>query len=147
MARTKPEAQRFGAWLRPLLVARGLNQTDLRRLLETAGEEVGRQTISQWVNGLNVPETDSIILIAQILRADPAEALRAAGLTRTADLIEGRGAELIADVEPPDPVIERILADPNLPADLKPRVVTYYLRRKQQAVEDAQEFTQGLLPG
>lgn len=148
MARTNPNAQRFGAWLRPLLAAHGWSQTDLRRRMEAEGEDVGRQTVSQWVTGTNVPGTDYIILMAQLLHADPAQALRAAGLKRTADWAEGRQAGTDEPAEPADPKIEAIMADPNLPGDVKERVVAFYLRKKRQAdetaIHDTDEFADGL---
>lgn len=145
MARTGPDTKRFGAWLRPLMLARELNQTDLRKLLEAAGIVVGRQTVSQWYNGDNVPLPDTVVLIAQILRVDPAEAIREAGHGRVADLVARAvsGAPETA-VEPVDPVIGRIINDPLLPSDLKERAIAFYLRRRQQAEVDAQEFAEGL---
>lgn len=141
MARTNPDAQRFGAWLRPLVLARSLNQTDLRKRLEEAGIAVGRQTVSQWYNGDNTPQPDTVVLIAQILRVPAADALRQAGHLRVAELIEGTTAPEGGSATPAiDPIIQEILDDPAIPSDVKPRAIAFYKRRMAQAKEDLEDF-------
>jgi transcriptional regulator with XRE-family HTH domain len=125
---------------------RGVSQADLRRSLERAGIEAGRQTISQWVNGENVPAPNTVVVIAQVLRAAPAEALRQAGHGVVVDTLQA-GAGKPENTDPLDPYIRQILDDPLLPDDVKPRVVAYYRRRIQQIQDDARDFGQGLSEG
>lgn len=130
----------FSAWLRPRMLAAGLSQTDLRKRLEDVGIEAGKQTVSQWYNGGNTPVPDTVVVIAQILGAPPAEALRRAGHTRVAELLDRTAQEHPPAEQPMDPVIEKILNDPNLPSDLKDRAIAFYRRRMQQATQDLQDF-------
>jgi transcriptional regulator with XRE-family HTH domain len=130
----------FSRWLDHGLKARALTQTELRRLLERAGVETSRQTVSQWVNGDNVPLPDTVVVIAQILGTPPAEALRRAGHIRVAELVEHPAENDTPTAPPVDPVIQRILDDPLIPSDLKDRAITFYKRRIQQAQEDLQNF-------
>lgn len=146
MARTNPQAERFSAWLRPIMEDRRVNQADLRRLLEGVGVEAGRQTISQWFNGDNVPTPNTVALIAQVLRADPAEALRQAGHNIVVDKLQ-RNAGAPDPIEPSDPYIRQILEDPLLPEDVKPRVIAYYRRRMQQIQDDVREYGHDLSQG
>lgn len=139
----------FGAWLRPRMLAAGLTQTDLRRRLEDAGIDVGKQTVSQWYNGSNTPVPDTVVAIAQLLGADPADALRRAGHERVAALIGGtqnEGGTSLTPAPPTDPIVEEILNDPAIPADLKDRVITFYRRQAQMARENTREFSDGLKP-
>jgi transcriptional regulator with XRE-family HTH domain len=125
---------------------RRVNQADLRRLLERVGVDVGRQTISQWFNGDNVPAPNTVALIARVLQADPAEALREAGHNVVVDTLR-RPPGTPDPVEPPDPYIQQILDDPLLPDDVKPRVIAYYRRRMQQIHDDVRAYGHDLSQG
>ena len=131
----------FGRWLDNELTARAMTQAELRKLLAQAGVEASRQTVSQWVNGENIPVPDTVVVIAEILGLRPADALRKAGHGRVAAWGEGaRPSGELATAPPVDPTIQAILDDPAVPSDLKDRAIVFYRRRMRQAKEDLQDF-------
>lgn len=76
--------ERWGEWLSSQLADRQWRQSDL---IKASNDRLARQSVSKWVNGDNSADADAAITVAKALKADPIEALRAAGHQRIADLL------------------------------------------------------------
>jgi transcriptional regulator with XRE-family HTH domain len=138
MPRSKPAARTWGEYVRARTDALHMSQADLRRRMEDLGEPISRQTVSQWFNGVNAPEPDTVPIAAVALGDEsPDTAMRAAGFERIADAIAGRPLRIAG--EPPEPVddaIRAILANPHLSADEKADAVAHYKRRKARLLAE-----------
>lgn len=117
----------WSRWLRRAIDARGWNAADLARTGVVASES----TISKWLNGQNPPgQVETVIEIAHVLGArDAIEALEAAGMQRSADLIR----EARADADR-DPMIARIQAETVLSETERATMIEKYREANEATV-------------
>lgn len=113
-------ARRWADWLVRTRTARGKRPIDLVEAARAVGEKLTTGQISNWEGARNTASPESARLVARLLRADPVEALRAAGHDDWADFAaELRGG----NIQPPvTSVIDDALAvlrASDLPEDLK----------------------------
>lgn len=122
----KPAAESWGAFMRSHLAKLKMDQADFGRRMDAAGYGISKQTVSQWFNGQNVPDANTVLAVAQVFDAQDTEALRAAGFDPVAQRIEKQRADTGA-AEPIDPVIQEIMSMMNLSLKHRQILVDEYL--------------------
>lgn len=152
MVRNNPAAESWGAFVRKHMAALGMKQAELRRAMEAEGFPISRQAASQWFNGENAADPNMATIVATVLHADPAEALRAAGYAIAVERMRpDRGDNdathrAVID-EPVDPTIEEILGMTFLGAKVRRALIDQYLADKavaDQMKEDARQRARNL---
>jgi hypothetical protein len=71
--------KRFGAYLAPLMKARGLGPTEVAERARALGGTFYKGNVSYWAAGDGAPEPHNALLLAEVLGGDPIDALHAAG--------------------------------------------------------------------
>lgn len=146
MARNNPAAESWGAFMRSRLAALQLNQAEFRRRMGAEGTDISKQTASQWANGDNAPDANTVLAVAQVLEARDTDALRAAGFDPVADRLEKQGTEGAAEPqgEPADPVIEYIMGMTGLSMKNRQTLVKEYLEDQALIRRRARNMAQRL---
>lgn len=137
MARSNPAAESWGAFVRLRLAALGMSQADLRRAMEAEGYPISRQAASQWFNGENAADPNMATIVATALRADPGDAMRAAGYATAVDRMRPDGNSLDGTpteaARPVDPIIEEIMGMTHLGPKVRQALVAQYLADQEDA--------------
>lgn len=122
----KPAAESWGAFMRSHLAKLKMDQADFGRRMDAAGYGISKQTVSQWFNGANAPDANTVLAVAEVFGAQDTEALRAAGFDPVAQRLERRrvGGE---PTEPIDPVIQEIMNLTHLGLKVRQALVDQYL--------------------
>jgi transcriptional regulator with XRE-family HTH domain len=137
MARIKPAAKSWAEWLKPLMDATDMSQAELAKRIVDAGGKASKQTVSQWVNAVNAADADTATIIAAIFAASPAEALRAAGYVKVAEVVGDRPAPVGgAASEPADPVILNVLGLKGLNEQDKADLIAFHRKRRARLEAD-----------
>jgi hypothetical protein len=134
MARTNPAAETWGAWLRPLLAELDVSQAEFGKRVVAAGGTAKKQTVSQWYNGANAADPNNAVIVADVLGASRADALRAAGYGIVADAVnDGPQAR---KGEAPDEAIRILLARKDRTPEQLADAVLMYNKRKDRLVAE-----------
>ena len=131
VARNNPAAETWGAFMRSHLARLKMSQADFGRRMDDAGYGVSKQTVSQWANGENAPDANTVLAVTQVLGAQDTEALRAAGFGLVADRLEGLSAGAPGS-EPIDPVVQEIMGMTNLSLKNRQAMVDDYLAGQEE---------------
>lgn len=99
---SREEPTAWWGWLDQKLREADLNGADLVRLSDGSFRQT---TISFWRHGRSSASPETAVLVAKLLRANPAEALRAAGYDTLADLVDPS----VSSLAPDDPIVQEIL--------------------------------------
>ena len=65
--------KQFGRRLQAVMHERNMSQSDLTRLV--FGDNSKRPTVNKWINGISLPNTESIALLAKALDVEPTDLL------------------------------------------------------------------------
>lgn len=138
MARNNPAAESWGAFMRSHLASSRSdrspnrpNQADFRRRMDAAGYDISKQTVSQWANGENAPDANTVLVVAEVLGVRDTDALRAAGFDPVADRLERQGVEAgQPQGEPADPVVDFIMSLADLSMTARQTLVDEYLEEQ-----------------
>ena len=139
MVRSNPAAESWGAFVRARLAALGMSQADFRRAMEHEGFPISRQAASQWFNGENAADANAATVAAAVLRADPAEAMRAAGYATAVDRMRPGGDGHRA-AQPVDPIVEEIMGMTHLGIKVRRALVAQYLQDQEDARHRARKL-------
>lgn len=140
MARPTPARQSWRTWFEPRFKATGLSGSQLADLIVEAGGKASKQAVSQWANGDNTAEPNTVVVIAMLWDEDPAAALRAAGHGIVADAVGGTLRLAGARPEPIDAGILRVLARDDLTRERQARIIRSYKRRAALLLADLDEM-------
>jgi transcriptional regulator with XRE-family HTH domain len=140
MTRPSTARQSWRAWFEPRFKATGLSGNEFADRILEAGGKASKQAVSQWANGENTAEPNSVVIIATLFDEDPAEALRAAGHGIVADVVAGTLRLAGARPTPLDEGIRRILARDDLTPKRQARIIESYRRRAELLLEDLEEM-------
>lgn len=132
MATKRNEPTPWWAWLQDQLKKLGMTAAELER---RSNGDITSATISYWKAGPHSAAPDKAIRVAEVLRADPAEALRAAGHDSIADLVGASSA-------PADPVIEEIMGMRRLSMKVRQTLIGQYLDDRALIERRARDMAQ-----
>jgi transcriptional regulator with XRE-family HTH domain len=146
VARSNPAAESWGVFMRSRMAAMKLNQAEFRRRMAAAGNDISKQTASQWANGDNAPDANTVLAVAQVLEARDTDALRAAGFDPVADRLEKQGVEGGGALrgEPVDPVIDYIMGMAELSMKFRQTLIDEYLEDQATIKRRARNMAQRL---
>lgn len=132
-------------WLRDHLDRRGWRAADLTR---ASGGKFTSSYISRWLKGEMGASAEAAADIAELLGADPAEALRAAGFDRLASLVSARPWAGTVTERSEDPMLEWIESRPNLTRRQKRLLVQQWeaMMRVAEAVSEPEVQTGDMAP-
>lgn len=133
----------WSSWLTAEMDTAGINNAELSRLSDGAITEA---TISYWRSGGHSAKPDKVIRVAQLLDADIADGLRAAGHALIADLIAGRPPRPRS--AEPDPVVaeaEKILGDKRLTPEEQLDAIAHLNRRVKTVVAEVNAIVETIL--
>lgn len=121
---------RWSTYLQSRLKDAGLNPAELSR--RTA---ILNKTIYNWTQGDSVASAENCLILAVAFAVPASEVLEAAGYEILAKAMEGKELRLVgAPVdEVPDPGIVRIMAQDDLPEEVKATMIQWW---KQRQAED-----------
>lgn len=121
----------WSTWLQDQLDQRQLRQIDLAK---RSGGTINRDRVSKWLKGEYNAEPDVAIQVAQLLGADPVDALRAAGHPHFADLFAKRRPE--AAWQPEELDFMNALEAMGLPREEVEQVVLNWREARRRTSED-----------
>lgn len=130
MATKRKEPTPWWLWLDEQLRAQGITAAELER---RSNGEITSATISYWKAGPHSAAADKAIRVAEVLGAEPAEALRAAGHKSIADLV-GSGSARV------DPMITEIMGMKHLGMKVRQALITQYLADQEEARRRARQM-------
>ena len=127
MATKRSEPTPWWSWLQGQLKKFDMTAAELER---RSNGDITSATISYWKAGPHGAAPDKAIRAAEVLRADVAEALRAAGHDKIADRVSET---------PPDPVVEEIMGMKRLSVKVRQTLVGQYLDDRAMIERRARE--------
>ncbi len=145
MADTGDPKASWSSFVRTWLGIRGWDPT---RLVEQSDGALNYKTVNKWVNGAAAASADMAVVTAETLNAPAAEALRAAGHTKTATALETGWAahgDHQSQTAGLDPGIKEILAADLLSDEEKATFVAHYQRDLDDARQQVAERSRRLV--
>lgn len=127
MTSTSDQRATWAAWLKRRLDLKGWTSGDL---IEHGRGVYGRNAPFRWLNASNIPKSDTVRFVAELLDADPREAYAAAGYTHLLDM-EG---DVAVTADPAEAFIVEIKA-----RRLKPHLEKALIGQVRKDVEDRRQ--------
>lgn len=116
----------WSAYVKTQLAKTNSNPAELSR--QTG---ITNKTIYNWTLGDGVASAENCLILAVAFGAEASEVLRAAGYDLLADAMAGKELHLVgAPAEPPDPGIVKIMANHDLPDDVKATLIEWWIERR-----------------
>lgn len=139
---SKAKKQKWADWINARLAERDWNVVDL---VAASGDELVYGTVYNWTKAGARVEAETTLVVAAALGVPPSEALEAASYPLFADAMAGRELRLPGMKDnTPDPGIQMILAQSDLPDEEKARWIRWWRERleddNRRRIADIQSF-------
>lgn len=128
MTRESERKKRWSAYISSKLEEKGMSAADLARATDLTDA-----TVSNWKVGRAGISSEAAFLVAAAMDLDVAEVLDFAGYPITAKALAGKELRLVGGPnQKPDPGIAKIMAQKNLPDDVKATMIRWWKDRLEQ---------------